>query len=112
MFLGATSFNGDLSKWDVSSVKDMYGMFWGATFFKRKLCGVVWVHSQTKETVMFVVTSGSISSNVCAITAVFFLSQSRSDHKSVADVYLELFAQDDLSGGWYGSIEECDVTPT
>ena len=65
IILGITSFNGDLSKWDVSSVKDMYGMFWEATFFKRKLCGVVWVHS---ETVMFADKCGSISSNVCAIT--------------------------------------------
>ena len=54
MFLDATLFNGDLSKWDVSSVKHMYGMFWGATFFKRKLCGAAQVHSQVKKTIMFI----------------------------------------------------------
>ena len=92
----------------------MYGMFWGAIFFKRKLCGAVWVHSQTQETVMFAGTSGSISSNVCAITTAppVFSPQSRSELKSTVDVYLELFAQDDLSGGSYGPIEEWDVSPT
>ena len=33
MFLGATSFNGDLSKWDVSSVNTMPAMFRWATSF-------------------------------------------------------------------------------
>ena len=30
MFRGATSFNGDLSSWDVGQVTDMRGMFYGA----------------------------------------------------------------------------------
>ena len=33
MFNGATSFNGDLSSWDVSQVTDMSGMFAGASLF-------------------------------------------------------------------------------
>jgi len=33
MFREATSFNTDISKWDVSSVQDMYGMFDGAASF-------------------------------------------------------------------------------
>ena len=37
MFCGATSFNGDVSKWDVSSVNDMNGMFEGALCFDRDL---------------------------------------------------------------------------
>ena len=37
MFRDATKFDGDLSKWDVSSVKNMQGMFWGATGFNHGL---------------------------------------------------------------------------
>ena len=103
----------DISRWNVSSIKDMYMMFWGATFFKRKLCGGAWVHSQARKTVMFVDTSGSILSKVCVITMhtdpPVFSPGSRSDLKSAVDVYLEPCAQDDPSGGSYGSIEEWDV---
>ena len=66
MFLGAKKFNGDLAKWDVSSVKDMSDMFGGATFFKRKLCGATWVHSKATKTRMFAGTSGSISQHFCS----------------------------------------------
>jgi len=37
MFSGATSFNGDLSRWDVSSVTDMRRMFINATSFNGDL---------------------------------------------------------------------------
>ena len=47
MFCGETSFNGDLSNWDVSRVDNMdyWYMLHDATSFKRTLCGAAWVHS-------------------------------------------------------------------
>ena len=39
MFAGATSFNGDLSRWQVGHVKCMDSMFYGATSFTRQLGG-------------------------------------------------------------------------
>ena len=39
MFRGATSFNQDLSGWDVSRVTDMNLMFHGATLFNQDLSG-------------------------------------------------------------------------
>ena len=38
MFQYATSFNGDLSLWDVSQVQDMSWMFYGAWSFNQDLC--------------------------------------------------------------------------
>ena len=99
IFLGTTSFNDDLSNWDVSSVKDMYGMFWGATFFKRQLCGTAWAHSQAKKTIMFAVTSGSISTTTCTTRTpmTLFSSQSRDELKSVLDACLKLSPTGDSS---------------
>ena len=37
MFSGATSFNSDLSKWDVDNVNIMYNMFFEATSFNSDL---------------------------------------------------------------------------
>ena len=37
MFSYTTLFNGDLSKWDVSSVKDMGSMFLAAKSFNRDI---------------------------------------------------------------------------
>jgi surface protein len=39
MFNGATSFNGDISGWDVSGVTNMNDMFYNATAFNRDLSG-------------------------------------------------------------------------
>ena len=39
MFSNATSFNADISAWDVSSARDMSRMFSNATSFNRDLSG-------------------------------------------------------------------------
>jgi surface protein len=36
-FSGATAFNSDIPKWEVSRVNDMYGMFPGATSFNNDI---------------------------------------------------------------------------
>ena len=66
-FYAAESFNGDISNWDVSSVRNMDHMFWGAKLFMHKLCGTAWVDSTASETDMFVGSPGSISRRVCTL---------------------------------------------
>ena len=65
MFWSASSFNGDISKWDVSRVINMNRMFMDAISFKQTLCGHAWVHSQASQKDMFNRSSGSISQTVC-----------------------------------------------
>ena len=94
MFLGVmhTSFNGDLSKWDVTNVMDMRRMFWGVIFFKRELCGAAWVHSQAKQTVMFEVSCGSILLTMCTTTTNLsvYSPRSKAELKTTVDTYLML----------------------
>ena len=52
MFYGATSFNGDLSRWNVSNVVNMGSMFLGATSFNRQLGGA-WSTSTAEQQGMF-----------------------------------------------------------
>jgi len=66
MFYYAISFNGDPSKWDVSSVTKMDLMFMSVKYFKRELCGDVWIHSKASKNLIFTGSSGSISQAVCA----------------------------------------------
>ena len=55
MFNNADSFNGDLSGWDVSGVEDMHGMFFGTAAFNGDLSG--WdVSSVTDMSGMFTLT--------------------------------------------------------
>ena len=65
MFMKAPAFNGDISKWDVSTVTDMSGMFYDASAFNRELCGAAWVHSTATKSVMFEGSPGSISQTAC-----------------------------------------------
>ena len=39
MFFGATSFNGDISRWNTAQVTSMSYMFWGATAFNQDIGG-------------------------------------------------------------------------
>ena len=59
MLQGATSFNGDLSLWDVSKVSNMSFMFWGATSFTHQLGGA-WSTSTATKYAMFGNCPGSI----------------------------------------------------
>ncbi|WP_205959915.1 BspA family leucine-rich repeat surface protein [Flammeovirga aprica] len=47
MFFGATNFNGDLTGWDVSNVESMYNMFSRATFFNGDISS--WDVSSVKD---------------------------------------------------------------
>ena len=67
MFYGATSFNGDLSGWDVGQVTHTWGgggsmrrMFMGATSFNRQLGGS-WSASTASQWQMFNGSGGSIA---------------------------------------------------
>ena len=60
LFEGATSFNGDLSSWDVGQVTTMFGMFNGATSFNRQLGGAWSGSTAVGRTDMFHGSGGSI----------------------------------------------------
>ena len=71
MFFGATNFNGDLSEWDVSNVTDMSEMFFGTEIFNGDLSS--WdVGSVTDMGEMFlgaIIFNGDLSSwDVSAVT--------------------------------------------
>jgi surface protein len=59
MFYEAVEFDADLSKWDVSNVKWMVEMFNGARSFTAKLCGT-WLTSKADKHAMFDGSSGQI----------------------------------------------------
>merc|ERR1719353_2855671 len=90
MFRNARSFNRDISKWDVSSVTNMDSMFRGAMLFARKLCGAAWVHSKARKTVMFAGSSGSISKTVCTTTPPAFSPKDKKELRSAVNAYIKL----------------------
>merc|ERR1712025_496443 len=66
MFNKAESFDHDLSKWDVSRVQKMDSMFSEATAFKQELCGASWVRSTATNQRIFEGSHGSISQKICS----------------------------------------------
>ena len=60
MFEDATSFNGDLSSWDVGQVTRMHGTFSGASSFNRQLGGAWSGSTAVGRTGMFQGSGGSI----------------------------------------------------
>ena len=99
MFSGATSFNADISKWDVSKVTDMGEMFKGAESFNQKLCGAAWVHSMAQKYHMFGLSTGSIC----------WVPQSKEELQYAIQMCLELFSTD-CSEGPNGPIGSWDVS--
>ena len=71
MFYFATTFNGDPSKWDVSKVTNMDYMFADAKSFKQKICGDAWIHSKASKEGMFAGSFGSMSRTTCTATTAF-----------------------------------------
>ena len=67
MFNGASSFKLDISKWDVSKVRTMGKMFRNAQSFNHNLCGSGWVRSNALKTGMFDGSFGTISEKVCVV---------------------------------------------
>ena len=128
MFQGATSFNGDISKWEVSNVDNMHNMFWNAASFKQILCGAGWIHSKAIKTGMFVGSSGSISSEECSVkrpasrqvctrtrralgehVAHFKITSNKKLKVEVAE-YLERSAKANCSDCLQGAIGDWDVS--
>ena len=133
MFKQATSFNGDISRWDVSSVNNMRQMFratlpfrrdiseWEvssvinmdcmfqhARAFSQKLCGVYWVRSKARKIGIFEDSSGSISNTVCAPSTRVFSPRRRSELKGAVDEYLKLSPKGD---GFYGCLLYTSPSP-
>ena len=60
----ASSFNGDLSKWDVSSVTNMEGMFRGASYFNSDISK--WDVSKVTNMNLMFQNAKSFSQTLCA----------------------------------------------
>ena len=62
-FCGATSFTGDLSSWDVGQVESMSCTFVNATSFTHQLAGA-WATSTARKTYMCRKSPGTIAGKV------------------------------------------------
>merc|ERR1719174_3543384 len=110
MFHKALSFNGDISKWDVSNVENMNQMFQDAKSFKKKLCGAAWVHSKARKNLMFEGSYGSISETVCNKTTSTFSPRVRKELKRAIVACLQLSPKGDCPNGPYESMGKWDVS--
>ena len=102
MFSGASSFNGDLSGWDVSAVTNMNSMFSGASSFNGDISG--WnVSAVTNMNSMFIVASafnGDISGwNVSAVT-------------NMNDMFFGATSFDQNLGNWYVTLDPDTIANT
>ena len=114
MFKNAAAFNGDISKWDVSIVTNMDNMFADAKSFKQNLCGDAWLHSKASKAGMFAGSPGSIPPTTCTkqTTAFSFLYSPRNRARLVKSVnaFLQLSPEGDSSEDRHGPIGEWDVS--
>ena len=117
MFSSAKSFQGDISKWDVSKVINMDYMFMHASSFKQQLCGEAWILSNATKKLMFEGSPGSISRSMCTSTPTIattairaFSPQSKSELKSAINACIRLFPHGQCSDGPHGAIRQWDVS--
>ena len=104
MFWRASSFNGKISKWDVSKVTTMDNMFCNAVSFKHRLCGVAWVNSNASKIDMFTDSPGSIMAK--STTTLLSTEALRGE----INACLELSPNGDCNTSPHGPVREWDVS--